>query len=557
MKQFIVSKIEDVLKSLQAEGILSVFDVREVHVERPKDEQFGEYTSNIALVINKEAGKNPREIADLLQERLADDFEKVEVAGPGHLNFYLKPEAFAQVVTQALQQKENFGNSSIGHDVKVNNEFISANPTGPLHLGNGRGGFYGDSLSRLLRKTGYTVTNEYYINDAGDQVVKLGHSVLGDEETVYGGEYILELRNLLEKKEQFDVHFEVLNRIKEEDGVDSDRYKAEFYNEAKNIGEKAANLVLTNYIRPTIEQNMQVTFDKWTSERKLYESGLVEKAIERLREQGRVFDEEGALWLRTTDLGDDKDRVLVKSDGSKTYFASECGYILSKIEQGFDKIVEIWGADHHGYTSRFNAVVKAFGKEEGATFLLMQLVKLVKDGEEVRMSKRAGNVVTIDELVETVGHDVARFFFLQYSPDTHMTFDLGLAEERSQKNPVYYVQYAHARMASILAKAEESALDYRTADLSLLTDEKEKSLMREILTFQEFLELTAYDMAPHRLPQLAIGLADKFHSYYGACQVIDIENKELSEARLALVAATKVVLGETLRLIGVSAPDKM
>ena len=529
MKQLIVSKIEEVLKGLQAEGILPVFALPEVQVEPPKDEQFGEYTSNIALVINKEAGKNPRGVAVLLQEKLKDDFARVEVAGPGHLNFYLKESAFAQIVTEVLERQELFGDSLYGKGVMVNNEFISANPTGPLHLGNGRGGFYGDSLSRLLRKTGFGVTNEYYINDAGEQVTKLGHSVLQDEEAVYGGEYIEELRSKM----------------------------GELSTDAWEVGKKAAELVVNDYIKPTIENGMQIHFDKWTSERALVEEGMVERAIEKLKEQGRVYEEEGATWLRTTDFSDDKDRVLIKADGTKTYFASECGYILSKLEQGYGMIVEIWGADHHGYVSRFNAVVKAFGREEGATFLLMQLVKLVKNGEEVRMSKRAGNVVTMDELLELVGHDVTRFFFLQYSPDTHMTFDLGLAEERSQKNPVFYVQYAHARMASILEKGKEMGIDIQNADLSLLLHDKEKSLIREMLVFEEFLKLAARDCAPHRLPQLAIRLADKFHSYYGECQVVDVANRELSQARLAMVLATKIVLGETLRLIGVSAPEKM
>jgi len=529
MKKLIVSKIEEVLKGLQAEGILPVFASSEVQVEPPKDEQFGEYTSNVALMISKEAGKNPREVASLLQEKLTQDFARVEVAGPGHLNFFLKESAFGAVVKEVLEKQYHFGDSAYGQGVKVNNEFISANPTGPLHLGNGRGGFYGDSLARLLRKCSYEVTNEYYINDAGEQITKLGHSVLQDEEAVYGGEYIFELK-------------EKLGTLEEDVFV---------------VGRRAAEVVVNEYIKPTVEQGMQIHFDKWTSERALVEEGMVERAIEKLKEQGRVYEEEGATWLRTSDFDDDKDRVLIKADGTKTYFASECGYILSKLEQGYGMIIEIWGADHHGYVSRFNAVVKAFGKEDGATFLLMQLVKLVKDGEEVRMSKRAGNVVTMDELLALVGHDVTRFFFLQYSPDTHMTFDLGLAEERSQKNPVFYVQYAHARMASILEKGKEIEGNTAGADLSLLVHEKEKSLMREMLTFQEFLEMAARDCAPHRLPQLAIRLADKFHSYYAECQVIDAEKKELSLARLALVGATKTVLGETLRLIGVSAPERM
>jgi len=529
MKADIAKKIEKVLQDLQAEGSLPVFDIPAVTVELPKDEQFGEYTSNIALVIAKGALKNPQEIANLLLPKLRNDFAQVEVAGPGHLNFYLESKVFTDAVEEAIQKKEHFGDSTIGRGIQVNNEFISANPTGPLHLGNGRGGFYGDSLGRLLRKTGYTVTNEYYINDAGEQITKLGHSVLGDEQAVYGGNYIALLREKIGKSKS-DV-FEV--------------------------GTKAAQLVLNQYIKPTVEHGMQIRFDVWTSEQAIVESGMIEKAIEILKTQGRTFEEEGALWLRTTEYGDDKDRVLIKADGSKTYFASDAGHILGYIEAGVEKIIETFGADHHGYTKRFEAAARALGFTREIKFLLMQLVKLMKDGEEVRMSKRAGNVVTMDELLERVGHDVTRFFFLQYSPDTHMTFDLGLAEERSQKNPVFYAQYAHARMASILAKGADDAIEYGGADLNLLTHDKEKTLMREIFGFQEFLELASQECEPHRLPQLAIRLADKFHSYYAECQVIDVENKALSQARLALVAATKEVLGETLRLIGVSAPEKM
>jgi arginyl-tRNA synthetase len=529
MRVFIVEKIEKALGELQADGKLPVFSVPTIQVERPKDEQFGEYTSNVALMISKDAGKNPREIATMFQEKLANDFAKVDVAGPGHLNFFLQDSAFTDCVKEVLEKKNHFGDSTVGQGIKVNNEFISANPTGPLHLGNGRGGFYGDSLSRLLRKTGFAVTNEYYINDAGEQVSKLGHSVLQDDEAVYGGDYILDL------KEKIGT-------------LDADAFI---------VGKKAAELILSDYIQPTIEKGMQIQFDAWTSEYDLAQSGIIARAIEIFKEQGRTFEDEGALFLRTTEFGDDKDRVLIKSDGTKTYFASECGYILSKMEQGFTEIIEIWGADHHGYVSRFEAAARALGFTGKITFLLMQLVKLVKNGEEVRMSKRAGNVVAMDELLELVGHDVTRFFFLQYSPDTHMTFDLGLAEERSQKNPVFYVQYAHARMASILEKGTVESVSYHEADLSLLTHDKEKSLMREMIMFQEFLELASRDAAPHRLPQLAIRLADKFHSYYAECQVIDTENEELSKARLSLVCATKEMLKETLRLIGVSAPEKM
>ena len=416
-----------------------------------------------------------------------------------------------------------------GDGVKVNNEFISANPTGPLHLGNGRGGFYSDSLARVMKKAGYDVTNEYYVNDAGEQVMKLGHSVLKDAEAVYGGEYIDTLAERLKG---------------ETDGV-------------RTVGEKGAAIVLEEMIKPVVQDTMRVHFDVWTSEKKLIEDGYVDKALGILKEKNLTFEQDGALWLRTTEFGDDKDRVLVKQDGSKTYFASDAGYILNKMERGFTALLETWGADHHGYIGRFKAVARALGFTGEIHFLIVQLVKLVKDGQEVRMSKRAGNVVAIDELIEKVGHDVARFFFLMYSPDTHMNFDLGLAEEQSDKNPVYYVQYAHARLASIERKAAEAGIMASTDHLLLLVHPKERLLMRELIAFPELVERMAGEKTVHQLPQYAVRLADRLHSFYADCKVIDEANVELSSARLALIGATKAVLGESLRLMGVSAPEKM
>jgi len=276
-----------------------------------------------------------------------------------------------------------------------------------------------------------------------------------------------------------------------------------------------------------------------------------------LKEKELTFENEGALWLKTTDFGDDKDRVLVKKDGAKTYFASDCGYILQKIDRGFNHIIETWGADHHGYVVRFQAAGKSLGFSGKMDFILVQLVKVVKDGKEVRMSKRAGNVVTIDELIEKVGHDVARFFFLMYAPETHMNFDLGLAEERSQKNPVFYVQYAHARLSSILRKAEEENFGEESGDLDLLVHPKERELTRELLFFPELIEMVATDFSVHKLPQYAMRLADTFHSFYNDCKVIDEENRDMSMARLELIRATKIVLSETLGLMGIDAPEKM
>ncbi|MFZ3031913.1 MAG: arginine--tRNA ligase [Candidatus Moraniibacteriota bacterium] len=528
MKLLLQKKIESVLQDLQETGALPQFVLPEIRVERPREEQFGEYTTNVALALSKLAKKNPMEIAELLQKKLtSDDFEKVEVVAPGYLNFYLSQKEISSVIEKILKEGKEYGASGMGQGVKVNNEFISANPTGPLHLGNARGGFYTDTLSSVLCKAGFDVTNEYYVNDAGEQVLKLGHSVLKDAEAVYAGDYI-----------------EQLAADNQETGV-------------RETGEWAAKEVLENMIKKSVAEQMQVHFDIWTSEKKIIEDGFVDKALTVLKEKNLTFESEGALWLRTTEFGDDKDRVLVKQDGVKTYFASDAGYILNKMERGFTSFIETWGADHHGYINRFKAVAQALGFTGDIHFLIVQMVKVVKDGVEVRMSKRAGNVISVDELIETVGHDVARFFFLMYAPETHMNFDLGLAEERSQKNPVFYVQYAHARLCSILRKAEEEGMTLTQGDLSLLTHTKERELIRELMFFPELVETVAVDFSVHRLPQYAMKLADKFHSFYDACRVIDAENKEMTEARLQLVLATKVVLAETLALMGISAPEKM
>ena len=506
-------------------------------VSRTKDEQFGDWAVNVAMLLAKPLGKNPMEIAESIKDELLkqiqDDkmpFEKIEVASPGYINFFLSPAYLTDILGEVLEKGERFGDSEIGKGKKINNEFISANPVGPLHLGNGRGGFYGDALARILRKTGHEVVNEYYVNDAGEQILVLGHSVLKDEQAIYPGEYIDDLHERFGKQ-----------------GGD-----------VREVGERSAAYLLENDIKKTVPEEMRIAFDSWISEKKdIVETGLVDRAIASFKEKGIAYESEGAFWLRTTDYGDDKDRVLVKQDGSRTYFASDCGYILHKMERGFDTLIIILGADHHGYTARFRAAAQALGFTGEIKFFVVQLVRLMKDGKEIRMSKRAGNVVSIDELVRTVGHDAARFFFLMYSPDTHMNFDLGLAQEHSEKNPVYYVEYAYARLASILRKAQEAGLSPDHASLPLLVHPKEQTLIKELAFFPELLRGAAEQYAPHKLPTYAMRLADRLHSFYAECRVIDQENVELSRARLALVSGVKVVLGETLRVLGIDAPEKM
>lgn len=525
---------EAILQAKKAQG-WSDFDVLEISVDYAKNEQFGDYTSNMAMVLAGKIGKKPMEIAEQIAELLNGQiekenlFEKIEVAAPGYINFHLSKKYLQNKVAEINKQKEKFGNSKIGKGSKINNEFISANPTGPLHLGNGRGGFFGDALSRVLKKAEFQVTNEYYVNDAGGQVEKLGHSVLKDAEAVYAGDYIDELNK-----------------------------KYGSISDVREAGEKAAQDILENSIKKTTAEKMQISFDVWMSEKEIQAEKYVDRAIEILKGKGLTYETEGALWLKTTQFGDDKDRVLVKSDGANAYIASDCGYMLNKIERGFSALIMGLGADHHGYITRLYAVAKALGFSGDFRIIISQLVRLVKDGKEVKMSKRAGNVVCMDDLIDEVGADAARFFFLMYSPDTHMNFDLGLAKEQSQKNPVFYVQYAHARICSILSKSQVSDSKLQTnSNLELLVHEKELSLIKELNKFPELVEEVAGSYEVHKLPHYAIKLADKFHSFYDACRVIDETNPELTKARLILVNAAKIVLAETLQLIGVSAPEKM
>lgn len=536
------------------------FESLEVVIDYPKSEQFGDYSSNIAMVLAKKIGKSPMEIAGQIAEllngyiaegvpssdpmghllpevkgELSKIFEKVEVAAPGYLNFYLSKKYLQDLVGEIADKKNDFGNSKLGKGIKVNNEFISANPTGPLTVGNGRGGFYGDSLSRILRKAGFEVMNEYYVNDAGGQIVKLGHSVLKDDEAAYSGEYIDEL----------NLKYAKLGDLLE-------------------IGRISAREILENIIKKTASEKMHIDFDVWMSEQKLNDEGYDRRAVEIFRKKGLTFESEGAVWLKTSEFGDDKDRVLIKSDGKNAYIAGDCGYMLNKIERGFDRLIISLGADHHGYVSRLTAVAKALGFEGDFKISISQLVRIMKDGKEVRMSKRAGNVVYMDELIDEIGHDVARFFFLMYSPDTHMNFDLGLAKEHSSKNPVFYVQYAHARTCSILGKARDMKHgtwnvehDSKNKNLSPLVHEKELSLIKELNKFPQLIEDVAGDYGVNKFPHYAVKLADKFHSFYDACRVIDENDLELTEARLSLIDAVRIVLAETLSLIGVDAPEKM
>ncbi len=528
MRKEIQQLIKQAIKS--AYGI--DFDVEKIKVDHPPG-GMGDFATNVALLLAKEVGKSPMEVAEKIKSLTLDStkielWEKIEVASPGFLNFYLSDKEIQNTVIRINEEKNNFGSSKIGVGKKIHLDFVSANPTGPVHIGNARGGPLGDTLANIFAKARYEAYREYYVNDAGNQVEILGHSILGDSEAQYGGDYVADIKNKIEN-------------IKDK--------------EVKEVGEKGVKIILEEIIKPSMEK-FGIKFDNYFSEKELQGSGKVDEVINLLKEKGCVYEKDGATWFKSTEFGDDKDRVVIKSTGEKTYFGSDIAYHKEKLDRGFDKLIDIWGADHHGDVKRVMGAMKALGYENKLDIILTQFVRVLKDGEEMKMSKRAGTYVSVDDLIDEVGKDATRFFFLMHSADTHMNFDLDLAKERSEKNPVYYVQYAHARIASILRKAEEAGIP-STLEIGKLTSNKERALIFELLKFPDLVEEASKNYAVHYLPQYAIGLADKFHSYYNEYRVIDEKNLQLTTSRLALVEAVKVVLVEVLRMMGISAPEKM
>ncbi len=562
LRQEIKELIRDAIEQTKEEKLLSEFDLLEILVERVSDEKFGDYSTNVAMKIAGLVKKSPMEVAEELSLKFPEAeqvrcgagkvsrphpslaeggqssklFEKIEVATPGFINFFIKKEYLQKQVAGILRGKEKFGELHSGKGQKVQVEFISANPTGPLTVGNSRGGIIGDVLSSILTKAGWQVTREYYFNDAGGQIDILGHSVLKDNLAEYKGEYIDKLH----------------------DELDSGDFK--------EIGKKAAKILIEQIKETT--RKMGINFDVWFAEGKdLREKGKVDEIIQWLKEKDLAYEKEGALWFKSNVYGDDKDRVLVRSNGEPTYFAVDCAYHKNKfLDRKFDKVINVWGADHHGDTPRVKGFVRVLGCEEKFDILIHQFVRVLKDGKEVRMSKRAGNYVAVEDLLEEVGKDVYRFFMLQYSANTHMDFNLDLAKEQSEKNPVFYVQYAYARISSILRKAQNNfqfSIFPPTGDLlkgdnfQLLNQPAEMVLIKQLVRLPEIIEDTAKDFQVQRLPQYALDLVRSFHKFYEDCRVIDEKNAELTQARLALVEATRIALKNVLDLMGISAPESM
>ncbi len=510
-----------VSKSLKSLGYGEDFSIK---VLRPKESSFGDYSVSVAMEIAKKEGKNPFEIATKIAETIkSKHLDKVEAIKPGFINFFVSREFILSGIQDVLKDKEKFGNLNI-QKKKVQVEFVSANPTGPLTVGNGRGGPYGDVLANVLSKAGNKVEKAYYVNDCGQQILSLGHSVLKDAEAKYTGEYIDELNKTIKETDPYLV------------------------------GKEAAKIILEG-IKKTV-RGLNINFDEWFSETSLHDDGEVEKAIELLKKKGFTYESEGALWFKSTMFGDERDRVIVKKDGSNTYLSGDIAYHRNKFEKKkFNKVINVWGADHYGDVAGLMAGVDAIGHKGKLEIVLLQFVTVVKDGKPMKMSKRLGTAITMDDLLEELNPDVIRFFFLQKSADTHLNFDMNLAKEQSEKNPVYYVQYAYARISSILRNAGVPG-ERKIKHPERLIHEKELSLMKQILKLPEMIEDTAEDYQVQRMTQYAIDLATSFHGFYNECHVL-VDDEELKEARLGLAFAAKIALKNTLDILGVSAPEEM
>jgi len=549
LEERLITEIEQAINNAKE---LNVEKLPNIKLEVPRDSAHGDFATNIAMVLAGQAKMAPRQIAEIVKKNLADVklIEKVEVAGPGFINFFLSNQWLYDVLVEIEKQGESYGRVDTGKGKRVQVEFVSANPTGPLHVGHSRGAVVGDVLANLLTAAGFDVSKEYYINDAGNQMNLLGKSVairyqqlLGEEvefpEDAYQGDYIKGIAQAIIDEEND-------NYLKDAQAEDYDYF-----------GEYAYKILLAN-----IEGDLAsfgIEFDNWFSERTLHPEAI-DQVVEEFKDSELIYDKEGALWFNSSKFGDDKDRVVIKDDGAPTYLAADIAYHKNKYDRGFEEVINVWGADHHGYIERMKAVVEALGYDrEALQVILVQLVTLLRDGEQVPMSKRAGNFVTMRDVVKEVGKDAARYFYVMRSTDSHLDFDLELAKKESSDNPVYYIQYAHARICSILEQLNNEGIKLPQADgldLSQLNDEAEIDLIKKLADYPNEITKSAESRAPHHIARYAYDLAAAFHKFYNKCHVL-IEDKALMEARIVLVLATKQVLLNVLNLLGVSAPKSM
>lgn len=568
IKDQLESVVNHAIAAAAADGSLVLSEIPEAALERPREEANGDWASTVALRSAKIAHKNPREIAQIIADHLPENdvIKTCEVAGPGFINFRITDKALQEVVGMVRRQGFDYGRGELelGEPHRILLEYISANPTGPMHVGHGRWAALGDAMARVMRHAGYDVSEEFYINDHGTQMDVFGNSVavrylqlLGHDvempEQCYGGAYVIDIaRGIIER-----------DGNKYEDMPDDERRIA--------LREIAYKEMLAS--QKALLERFGTTFDRWFSERDLYKPDdkgetAVSRALAAMRDRGYLYEKDGATWFQSTAFGDDKDRVLIKENGEYTYFTSDIAYHYDKMQRGYEHLIDIWGADHHGYIKRCEAMMAAWGYPGALEVVLGQLVNLLRDGEPVRMSKRTGEMVTFDELVDEVGVDATRFLMLSRSSDQMIDFDIEQAKRQDDTNPVYYVQYAHARICSVLRKAagdgaDELSIDQiaarvapADADLSLLTHESELALMRKMDDFPELIVLAARDRAPFKLTHYAQEFAALFHHFYASCRIVGVD-EELQKARLALADASRIMLALTLSLLGVSAPEHM
>ncbi|MFC4736471.1 arginine--tRNA ligase [Bacillus daqingensis] len=552
-----VEQIKETLKqelqqAVTAAGLASAEEIPDVVIETPKDKEHGDFATNLAMQLARVAKKAPRAIADDIAANInyeAAAIDKLDIAGPGFINFFMKKDYLSDIVKTALTMDEAFGTSDIGAGKKVQVEFVSANPTGTLHLGHARGAAVGDTLSNILTKAGYDVAREYYINDAGNQIDNL---VLSLE-----ARYLQEIGEDAEMPADGYHGSDIIGFAKEIAESYGDRFKDADVDKRRAFFRDYGLKRETDKLKDDLA-DFRVMFDNWFSESSLYEEEKIQPVLDKLAANGETYEKDGALWFRSTAYGDDKDRVLIKQDGTYTYLTPDIAYHQDKLNRGFEELINIWGADHHGYIPRMQAAIQAlgYGKEQ-LTVQIIQMVNLFENGEKVKMSKRTGNAVTMRELMEEVGIDATRYFFAMRAAETHLDFDLTLAKSESNENPVYYVQYAHARICSMLRQAAEKGLkpDHE-ADLSVLTSEKDQDLMKKIGEYPEAVADAAKRHAPHRMTNYVYDLAQTLHSFYNAEKVLT-DDEQLTKARLALVEAVRITLHNALSDIGVSAPEKM
>ncbi len=507
-------------------------DPPKFEVESAKQPMFGDFSTNIALVCAKDLGGSPIAVAQKIVHELerSSVFRNVSVSTPGFINFTITNEHLTQIAREIIGHPDKFGRSDLGTEIRVLVEYISANPTGPLTLANGRGAFVGESIAKVLELYGCKVAREYYVNDRGGQIEALGHSVLQDDQAQYSGEYVQELAKRLQTDQK-----------------------------PSQIGEQASAIILEEMIKPTLRE-VGINFHQFFSEASLYKTGVFKRAMDLLKAGGLVYEAEGATWLATTRFGDDKDRVLIKADGEETYFASDIAYHSYKVQRGYHRLINVLGADHSNYTKQLDMVINGVLRDSFTwggqmDWVVTQLVRLLKDGQEVKMSKRTGTYVPLDELLDQVGADVTRFFFLSRSIDTHLDFDLNLALSRSSQNPVFYIQYAYARISSIFRQFSKNE-EFEIPDRIIITQPLERRLLLRIIQFPDLVEDIAGNLEVHRLTHFATSLATDLHSFYEQLRV-EGEKPEIAQSRLAILKATSLTIKKTLDLIGISAPSRM